>query len=92
MQGFVGSGGVYYGDEAIQRRGILMLTFPTRFGSVHDWDDEAAVWGYAITDKLGVQPSAQPVVIVVPASLGDAAFGIYGAYVASLSVRVRLFI
>ena len=62
-------GNVTYGYDALTRRGVLRLNYPTESSLVVDWDDEHDIWQYAMTDILGVQPSAHPIVMVMPVLL-----------------------
>lgn len=52
---------VFFGDEALAKRGILKLIHPLEHGIVTDWDAMTEVWDYVFYNILRVSPQAQPV-------------------------------
>lgn len=57
-----GSEIVWFGQEALDRRGILHLSFPLEHGVVSDWDDMSLLWQY-LWGRLGVCPEEHAVLL-----------------------------
>jgi actin len=54
----------YVGDEAMQKKGILNLTYPIAAGIVESWEDMEKVWHHTFYNELRVAPEeAQGVVM-----------------------------
>merc|ERR1712159_894952 len=47
----------YVGDQAIQKRGTLLLKNPIEKGLVENWDDMERVWHHTFFNELRVNPS-----------------------------------
>merc|ERR1712196_323514 len=47
----------YVGDQAIQKRGTLLLKNPIEKGVVENWDDMERVWHHTFFNELRVNPS-----------------------------------
>merc|ERR1712070_1200940 len=47
----------YVGDQAIQKRGTLLLKHPIEKGMVVNWDDMERVWHHTFFEELRVNPS-----------------------------------
>merc|ERR1711939_59873 len=47
----------YVGDQAIQKRGTLLLKHPIEKGMVVNWDDMERVWHHTFFNELRVNPS-----------------------------------
>lgn len=56
----------YVGDEAqaMSRRGILTISHPLENGIVTNWDDMEKIWSHTFHNKLGIDPAAQPVMLI----------------------------
>lgn len=63
---------VYVGEEALQKRGILKVTYPVDHGVVQDWDDMERIWSHAFFNGLRVQP-AEHAVLLTEAALNPKA-------------------
>jgi actin-related protein len=46
------SQGVYVGNEAQEKRGLLNLASPVEHGVVTNWDDMELLWKHAFRDQL----------------------------------------
>ena len=49
--------GFHIGLEADKLRGILNISYPTKYGIVEDWDDVRCVWEYLYNNELRVDSS-----------------------------------
>ena len=47
----------YIGDEAMQKKGILNLTYPISAGIVESWEDMEKVWNHTFYNELRITPS-----------------------------------
>ena len=47
----------WIGDEAIQKKGILNLSYPISAGVVESWEDMEKVWNHIFYNELRVNPS-----------------------------------
>jgi len=47
----------YIGEEAMQKRGILNLSYPISAGIVESWEDMEKVWHHAFFNELRVNPT-----------------------------------
>lgn len=45
----------YIGEEAQQKRGILMLTYPVKQGMIRNWDDMEKIWKHIFELELRVE-------------------------------------
>jgi actin-related protein len=56
----------YVGDEAqaMSRQGILTISHPLENGIVTNWDDMEKIWSHTFHNKLGIDPAAQPVMLI----------------------------
>lgn len=52
---------LYIGKDAIQKRGVLSLSYPVAAGIVNNWDDMQAVWDYCYINELRQAPEERPV-------------------------------
>ena len=57
----------YIGDEAMQKRGILNLTYPIANGIVTDWADMEKVWHHALYNELRCNPAEIKGILVTEA-------------------------
>ena len=44
----------YVGEEAQQKRGILVLKFPLEHGVINNWDDMEKIWAHTFDNELRV--------------------------------------
>uniref|UniRef100_A0A7S1WF12 Actin n=1 Tax=Alexandrium catenella TaxID=2925 RepID=A0A7S1WF12_ALECA len=54
---------VYIGDEALQKRGILKVTYPVAHGVVQDWDDMERIWSHTFYNGLRIEPREHAVLL-----------------------------
>ncbi|PXF49271.1 actin [Gracilariopsis chorda] len=61
----VGSGtkDEYVGDNAMARRGVLIIKYPLEHGIVTNWDDMEKIWHHAFFSELRVDPQEHPVLL-----------------------------
>lgn len=45
----------YFGQEAIDKKGVLSLSCPIEHGLIHDWQDMIKVWHHAFYAELLVE-------------------------------------
>ena len=57
----------YIGDEAMQKKGILNLTYPISAGIVESWEDMEKVWNHTFYNELRVNPSEAAGVLLTEA-------------------------
>jgi len=57
----------YIGDEAMQKKGILNLTYPIDHGIVSSWEDMEKVWHHTFYNELRVSPEECTGVILTEA-------------------------
>ena len=55
---------VYVGDDTQSMRGNLRIKYPVEFGVVTNFDDLEAVWGHLFDEKLRVNISTTPLLVV----------------------------
>eukprot|EP00210_Caulerpa_lentillifera_P005060 g4833.t1 len=55
--------GIFVGDDAQHRRGILTLNHPIDYGIVTDWEDMENVWHYTFYEQLKVAPEEHPILL-----------------------------
>mmetsp|Transcript_42265 Transcript_42265/g.95087 ORF Transcript_42265/g.95087 Transcript_42265/m.95087 type:complete len:383 (-) Transcript_42265:66-1214(-) len=53
----------FVGEVALNKKGVLALTYPVSHGIVKDWTDMEKVWHHTFFDVLRVNPEEHPVVI-----------------------------
>merc|ERR1719456_1355539 len=51
----------YIGKEAIDKRGVLTLSYPVANGIVNDWDDMTKIWEHTYYNELRCEPTERPV-------------------------------
>lgn len=56
----------YIGDEALNLRGVLKLTYPIEHGSVDDWTAMEKIWSFTFFNDLRVNPAEHPVLLTEP--------------------------
>lgn len=52
---------MFIGKDAIQKRGVLSLSYPVAAGVVNNWDDMTAVWEYTYNNELRIASEERPV-------------------------------
>lgn len=50
----------YIGKEAIDKRGVLSLSYPVANGIVNDWDDMTKIWEHTYYNELRCEPTERP--------------------------------
>ena len=55
---------MYVGDEAVANRGALLIKYPVEYGVVTNFDDVELVWRYVFDEKLRVDASVSPLLVV----------------------------
>lgn len=53
----------YVGDEAQEKRGMLLLTYPVDHGIVTNWADMEKIWHHAFFNELRVSPEDHPILV-----------------------------
>jgi actin beta/gamma 1 len=53
----------YVGDEAMQKRGVLTLKYPTENGLVTNWDDYEKIIFHSFYNELRVPPEECPIML-----------------------------
>ncbi|XP_019242109.1 PREDICTED: actin-85C-like, partial [Nicotiana attenuata] len=53
----------YVGDEALNRRGILTLTYAAEHGIIRNWDNIEKLWHHTFYNELGVAPEEHPILL-----------------------------
>lgn len=53
----------FVGQQAEEKRGILILKYPIEHGIVDDWDDMEKIWDHTFTNELRVVPSEHNVML-----------------------------
>jgi actin-related protein len=54
---------VYVGQEAQEKRGILILKYPIEHGIINNWDDMEKIWHHTFYDELRVSPNERNVML-----------------------------
>ena len=54
---------VYFGDVALNKRGIRYLNHPIQKGLVVDWNDMERVWHHTLYNELRVAPEEHPILM-----------------------------
>lgn len=57
---------LYLGSEAIDRRGILTLSYPIDNGTISNWDHLLSLWEYTVIQALKVIPQQHAVLLTEP--------------------------
>jgi actin beta/gamma 1 len=55
--------GFYIGQEAINKKGVLTLTYPLENGIVKNWEYMEKIWHYTYYTELKADPADQPVLL-----------------------------
>jgi len=63
----------YIGDEAMQKKGILNLSYPIRAGIVESWEDMEKVWHHTFYNELRCAPEEANGVVLTEAPLNPKA-------------------
>ena len=53
----------YIGEEAMELKGLMELTFPIEHGKVDDWTAMEKIWHYTFYTDLRIDPSEHPVLL-----------------------------
>jgi len=56
----------YIGEEALQLRGVLRLSYPVGHGIVEDWGAMEKIWHYTFYTDLRVDPGEHPILLTEP--------------------------
>ena len=56
----------YIGEEALQLRGVLRLSYPVGHGIVEDWGAMEKIWHYTFYTDLRLDPGDHPVLLTEP--------------------------
>ncbi|MFX1294776.1 MAG: actin, cytoplasmic 2 [Promethearchaeota archaeon] len=56
----------YIGEEALQLRGVLRLSYPVGHGIVEDWGAMEKIWHYTFYTDLRLDPAEHPVLLTEP--------------------------
>ena len=56
----------YIGEEALNLRGVLQLSYPIEHGQVIDWEAMENIWTYTFFNDLRVNPNEHPVLLTEP--------------------------
>jgi len=56
----------YIGEEALQLRGVLRLSYPVGHGIVEDWGAMEKIWHYTFYTDLRLDPGEHPVLLTEP--------------------------
>ncbi|CAG4977658.1 unnamed protein product [Colias eurytheme] len=56
---------IYFGKEAVQKRGISKLTWPVHRGMIEDWDEMEKLWHHLFYRELHVAPEISPTLLAV---------------------------
>jgi actin len=56
----------YIGEEALQLRGVLRLSYPVGHGIVEDWGAMEKIWHYTFYTDLRIDPGDHPVLLTEP--------------------------
>jgi actin-related protein len=62
MEG-LGTKDCYIGQQAEEKRGILILKYPIEHGVVDDWEDMERIWDHTFVNELRVVPSEHNVML-----------------------------
>jgi len=54
---------VFVGDEANEKRGVLILKYPIEHGIITNWDDMERIWHHTFYDELRVSPNERNVML-----------------------------
>ncbi|KAJ8613029.1 hypothetical protein CTAYLR_004056 [Chrysophaeum taylorii] len=53
----------YVGDEAQEKRGMLILAYPVEHGIVTNWADMEKIWHHAFFNEMRVAPEEHPILL-----------------------------
>ena len=53
----------YYGNKAMQYRGLCQLNYPIKHGIVENWNDMNQLWQYVYKELMNSNPSEHPVLL-----------------------------
>lgn len=54
---------IFIGEDALEKKGILTLSYPLEHGIVSDWENMHRVWRHTYDHELGVEPEDHPVLL-----------------------------
>jgi actin-related protein len=55
---------VGYQAQSMARQGTFTISHPLENGNVTNWDDMEKIWSHTFHDELGIDPAAQPVMLI----------------------------
>jgi actin-related protein len=56
-------GEIFVGKEAMQKKGVLTLTYPIEHGIVTNWKDMEKIWHHAFFNELRIEPAEHPILL-----------------------------
>jgi hypothetical protein len=59
----MGRQGIFVGEEAKRKKGVLTLRYPISHGVVTDWADMEALWTHTFFNELRIDPKERPLLI-----------------------------
>ena len=53
----------YIGQDAEEKRAVLLLNYPIEHGVINNWDDMEKIWGHVFTNELRIDPVEHNIMI-----------------------------